>query len=282
MASQSLITINKDNWSVILELQKGFFGQKLFHPFSTTRVKEFMHIHKGKRTYKKEIDQLVYTDEFVDEEAEKIIMDEDSVFQIKHDGSCGFIMYDEETDTYIPYTRFDVRLDKETNEWKDIGEKWIPCEGEPDKTIATHWPHFRNCEEDPSNYKYRLDAFSKLDTSKLPKTSFTCEYMGGKLGTPEQFDPIGAPCKIVPHGSATMKVSKEFRSLSGLGELFEMFPFIEGFIVTNPKSDKRYKIRRDLVMVKHNDQDKTFRLYWPPKFIDHSIENPMISSQCSL
>lgn len=276
--SLSVIHIHKGEWTTILAHQNGFNGQKIHHPFKTTRQQEKVYFKTGKRTKSRIIDQMIYTPEFVSEEIEKFMLDDNTVFQIKHDGSCGKIVYNPETDSYAVYTRIDVKIDEVTGEWKEPNPEWLQCEEKP--TIINknmHWPHFRSCEEDYSSYKYRLQAFDALDKTKLPKQSFTCEFMGTKLGSPKNVDIIKADCKIVPHGSATITVPKEFRSLDGFGEIFELYPFMEGLIISNPNYDMKLKIRRDLIVRPDND-----RLQWPPRFIDHSLDLMHVSELCAL
>lgn len=281
MASK-FITIHKGDWQTILALQSGFDGQKIHHPFKSTRQQEKVYIKTKKRTITKTIDQMIYLPEFISEEVEQFILDENTVFQVKHDGSCGKIIYNPDTDSHEAYTRYDVKVDDRTGLWKEPNPEWIPCEEKPELIEGVshknmHWPHFRACEEDFTNYKYRLIAFSRLNKSILPKESFTCEYMGTKLGSPREVDIITDDCVIVPHGSATVTVPKEYRTLHGFGEIFEMFPYIEGLIVSNPNSKLRMKIRRDLIVMPDGQ-----RLHWPPSFKDHSIEPIHISSLCAL
>lgn len=275
------IQIYKNDWDKILELQSGFNGQKIHHPFKSTRQQEKVHFRTSKgRSRSKNVDQMIYLPEFVSKEVEEFIMDDNTVFQVKHDGSCGKIIYNPETDTHVVYTRYDVKVDEATGEWKKPNDEWIPCEEKPeltDKSKNMHWPHFRACEEDFTNYKYRLQAFADLDKSTLPKHSFTCEFMGNKMGSPKDVDKVNADCKIIPHGSATITIPKAFRTLHGFGEIFEMYPFMEGVIVTNPNSKLKLKIRRDLIVMPDGQ-----RLHWPPRFIDHSIIPLQISERCAL
>jgi hypothetical protein len=74
--------------------QTQFNGQKLLHPFKTKTI-------QGEKPWE---NQMFYIDEFSD-----IELSECKRFDIKHDGSCGALVWNSIKNEYEPYARFDVK-----------------------------------------------------------------------------------------------------------------------------------------------------------------------------
>uniref|UniRef100_A0A6C0AC51 Uncharacterized protein n=1 Tax=viral metagenome TaxID=1070528 RepID=A0A6C0AC51_9ZZZZ len=155
-------------------------------------------------------------------------------FDIKHDGSCGAVMWDGEK--FIPYKRYDVRKDKKTGEWKTYNknDSWIECEPKPIIDDATHWPHFIPVTKEDKPSKWYFKAFenkkiTEVDTKTLNKGDmFTIEYMGkvlnGKIS--DMVDDVN----LVFHGALQMDIPKPLRCHDGFKRIFETLPLMEGLI----------------------------------------------------
>ena len=128
-----------------------FTGQKILHPFNAHEISIDLKINGKTKTRKK----YVYKNEWVDDETRDAIK-ECQRFDVKHDGSCGALIYSELNDSFEPYARFDIKRNKNGEFDNDLksDNNWIPCEPKPTKQDATHWPHFRPCSEDPKIYKW--------------------------------------------------------------------------------------------------------------------------------
>lgn len=251
---------------------KSFFGQKVMHPFirEMYKVEETRFNKKKNVPYTVTINSIAYDDKFISEEVENDIKNADR-FEIKHDGCCGFISYDEKTDSFTPYTRFDVKRNKKTGQFDSVLTNWIPCEPLPTNPDATHWPHFRRCDEEPKMYQYQLDAFNcARENGKLDKAkgSFTCEYMGKKINYCIM-DPIEHNALIVPHGSYQIQIPLNMRTFNGFQTIFTKIPDIEGIMVYG-NSGTVYKIRRDMYK----------GLIWPDKSLQ--LESTCLSSKVAL
>ena len=232
------ITIDGFEVSIYKQLdftQYNFNGQKLLHPFKTKTI-------KGEKVWE---NQMFYIDDFSD-----INLSECDRFDIKHDGSCGALVWNNSKNEYEPYARFDIK--KKNNQFtkpSSFTSKWIECEPMPTTEEASHWPHFRPIYEDPKTYKWYINAFeSSLESiKKMTKEKngeiVTIEYMGSKFnGKPE--DPIHKECGIVIHGSLRMNVPKELRNYEGFKKIFSVF-HIEG-LVAYPEGKSPMKIRAEL------------------------------------
>lgn len=226
------ITLTKKSVNEAIQDQTIFTGQKLLHPFPfITKVET-----KGKRT----ITTNTYDTTFRSNDIEQDILNATS-FQIKHDGSCGYIKYDS---THIPYARYDVLRDKKTKEFPK--SDFMACEPKPTVSEATHWPHFRNCytqELSKNSYKWHVEAFNKfmLKNPDIVKKSFTCEFMGKPFNQPRT-DPTDVT--LIVHGSIVIDIPKECRTPEGFHEILRLMPYAEGIIVYG--NNNIYKIRRDL------------------------------------
>lgn len=251
--------------------RKDFLGQKLHHPFKTREIdgKYSYWDSKAKKTVTKKTKELVYTEDFLSDEVCDDILNA-TRFEMKHDGSCGYILYDEQTNKFVPYARYDVKKDKEGN-FKSSPENSIPCEEKPTDPNATHWPHFVLCLPDEQNkrldYKWHVNAFNlmmnsekfkklnELDSSQ--KKSFTCEFMGKKFNW-KKADSIEDDAVIVPHGLIEFKIPIELRNYNGFLQIFSEIDYIEGLIVHG--KNKIWKIRREMFMGNNNE-----KLLWPDK-----------------
>lgn len=228
-----------------------FKGQKILHPYS----------------FDKSTKNVKYNDDDTNSEKLRNV----SFFGVKHDGSCGALMWNEETQKWIPYARYDIKLkdgvpvtptidieDKTKPKGKygypkikrarDISA-WIECEPMSIDEDATHWPHFVPLSEDPNQYKWFQQAFDKSreEIEKLdPKNHgkiITIEYMGKKInGKPA--DPIQYETGIVLHNSMGMRIPMELRTFAGFKAIFEKLP-IEG-LVAYCDDDTIFKIRSDM------------------------------------
>ncbi len=170
------------------------------------------------------------------------IISETTRFDVKHDGSCGALVWDPIEQKYVLFARFDIKkkngvfsppIGTVQKDGKNVQVEldtsaWIPCEPKPTDD-ATHWPHFRPCHEDKAAYKWYIDAFedSQSFISTMSPSVYgnivTIEYMGPKFN-----DPIGK--KV---GSPPMKIKSEtFGGLKRDKEL-QTFPKIYDFSKTN-------------------------------------------------
>lgn len=215
-------------------VQQRFSGQKLHHPFKTKTI-------QGQKKWNS---SMIYTDEPVYD------LTECERFDIKHDGSCGALVWNNSKNEYEPFARFDVKKKNNVFQMPECNtSRWIPCEEMPTAEEASHWPHFRPIYEDPKTYKWYIVAFeSSLESiKKMTKEKngeiVTIEYMGKKFnGKPE--DPIRKECGIVIHGSLRMNIPKEMRNYEGFKKIFSVFP-IEG-LVAYPEGKSPMKIRAEL------------------------------------
>lgn len=234
-----------------------FMGQKLLHPYVFTPIEEEYTFKKGKRTITRKKTGNVYGKECVAEGLESRI--KHSKCFLKHDGMCGFIMYDPDLQKFIPYARYDIRRDKKTGEFGEPKPEWIPCESKPIIQEANHWPHFRCCYEDDKGYKWLIKAFNELIESGVLDgitTSFTCEFMGKKCNYCKT-DPIEDLSTIIPHSCIRIDIPEELKTFDGFRSIFNTIPFIEG-LVLYCDDNSVYKVRRDMFL----DQDDK-RMKWP-------------------
>lgn len=238
-----------------LKDRQQFSGQKLLHPLKTKTVITVMkHVGKNNKEFTREVKEMVYEPEFVPE-AEYDIKNA-TRFEMKHDGSCGYIFWDVEAQSFVPYARYDVKREKD-GQFKSVPPNAIPCEPQPTSDDATHWPHFVPCSNDPKAYKWYIDAFTKmLASGKLDglKTSFTCEYMGKKFNY-KPCDGVELDAAIVPHGLVTIDIPVELRTPDGLMAVLEAFPFMEGIVIYG--KDHVWKVRREMFM------KGSHKLQWP-------------------
>ena len=177
-------------------------------------------------------------------------------FEKKHDGSCGYIKFDSETNEFIPCARFDVKRDKDGS-FKAVPPNAIPCEPMPTAAEATHWPHFVPCSSDPKAYKWYIHAFELAKKSgKLDglKKSFTCEYMGKKFNY-KPCDGVEQEAAIVPHGLVTIDIPQELRTPEGIMAVLQELDFMEGLVVYG--KNHIWKIRREMFV------DGDNKLKWP-------------------
>ncbi len=220
--------------------RKGFIGQKLKHPFVFEKktVKKERVFWKSKKKIKKMVDEnyVHYINKYTNEDVEIAMKDPEAIFEVKFDGGCGYLMYDDHEGKYIPYTRRDVRKVKnateEYNQWKERKDTWIPCEPEPTVPEATHWPHMVPCYEERNNYKWMIQAFETLEATGLLNDctkSFTVEWMGKKCNYCKT-DPCEEDLVVVPHGSVRINVPMELRTFEGMKLLMTHVPFIEGLV----------------------------------------------------
>lgn len=232
-----------------------FTGQKLLHPFKMKKVEEeYSFKNKRKQTITKTKTGNVYDNTYIDGNVQTEI-ENATRFEIKHDGSCGYIQYNPEDNTYTPYSRRDLKKGA-SGEFPTPSTEWIPCEAKPLIPESTHWPHFVKCKEDSSLYKWELEAFDQaLNSNKLNvNKSFTCEYMGKKKNFCLS-DPIDLNCAIVPHSSYQIDIPNKYRNYDGFLKVFLEVPYIEGLVIYGPT--RTFKIRRDMYC-----SDGT-RLKWP-------------------
>lgn len=218
--------------------QSQFNGQKMMHPFKTKII-------KGHKSWE---NKMYYLQEPIDEITE-MDLSECTRFDIKHDGSCGALVWDDIKKEYEPFARFDVKKKNGTFEKPQCDtSRWIPCEEIPTSEDASHWPHFRPIYEDPKTYKWYIDAFEnspkiKKMTKEVYGNIVTIEYMGKKFnGKPE--DPIERDCGIVIHGSLRLNIPKNLKNYDGFRKIFSTFQ-VEG-IVAYPEGKSPMKIRAEL------------------------------------
>lgn len=244
-----------------LNEKSNFLGQKLHHPFKTIKADEEYTIYDKykKKDVIKTAKILVYDNDFISEEARNDIINSESIM-MKHDGSCGYILWNEKENMFIPYARYDVKKDDNDDDtFKQPPKNSIACEPQPTNPDATHWPHMVPCHCDLKAYKWQLHAFQLMIASgKLDqiKSSFTCEYMGKKFNW-KSSDPVNEESVIVPHGLIGFNIPKTLRTIDGFKKILETIPFIEGFIIHG--KNNIWKIRRDMFY----ESDKKKKLEWP-------------------
>lgn len=211
-----------------------FTGQKIHHPF--------LFESDTKKNYEPQ-----YKDcEISDGVYNKLLSAKG--FHVKHDGSCGALVHDGKE--WKCYARFDIKRDKSGFFSKSkITDSWIQCEPEPIDPKATHWPHFRPCDEDPKAYKWYLLAFEKAKkhiTNMDPKifgNVVTVEFMGKKFNQKDS-DSIDDDAVIIIHGSLQLLIPEKLRNFNGFRKILEALPVIEGIVVyVNGASPM--KIRRE-------------------------------------
>ena len=215
---------------------KKFNGQKLFHLFKRVVLDDT-------KQYKKH----VYTNEFGSKDLEKQI--KSARFFVKHDGMCGFMLFEKDTKKFIPYTRYDNKKNKKTGKFKPVNKEWIQCE--PLDKNATHWPHFRKLEEKKD--KWQLEAFKLAKASgKLEgiTESFTCEYMGKKCNMPPA-DKLEKNAVIVPHCSIEMFFADDLKTFEGIKKILS-YLCIEGMVVYF-ENGRIFKILRAMFVKKNKD-----------------------------
>ena len=90
-----------------------FNGQKLLHPFVTkTITKEITKQGKGNKQIIQTVTDMVYTPEITPDALYDL---QHAVrFDMKHDGSCGFLLWDVDEKEFIPYARYDVKKQNST------------------------------------------------------------------------------------------------------------------------------------------------------------------------
>lgn len=209
------------------ESRKKFIGQKMHSPWWVDR------------------DTQLYGLKSADEEmqTEEMLYKWDH-FELKHDGSCGALVWDGEQ--FIAYARFDIKqrfgkkiIDGDPFKVDIDTTNWIPCEPRPkvtDDVPQKHWPHMRPISEDPKMYKHYVDAFNntlpELMEHVAPRMKvgqmITVEYMGEKFNKPS-YEPVGKS-RIVLHGSLRVNIPPELRNFDGFKAIFTAFPIIEGVI----------------------------------------------------
>ena len=230
-----LHTFDIDGYEVYLEQfdvdeQTAFKGQKLIHPYPLTKSSNSL--------------QMFYTDH--DEYAELLANTER--YDVKHDGACGALVWDDTQQMYMPYARFDVKKQDCKFILPSNSENWIKCEEMPTSDKATHFPHFRPCVEDKKQYKWYIDTYEKsLDTIKrfTPEQHgkiITVEFMGSKFNQ-KPADTIDKENAIIPHGTLRLHIPKELRNFEGFKKILAQLP-AEG-LVAYPEGAQPMKIRTD-------------------------------------
>lgn len=246
----------------IISSKKLFTGQKLLHPYKIKNVEKLCN-ERQRRT----INVSSYADEFVPDAVNDMI--NATTFEMKHDGACGYILWDPATQTFLPYTRYDVKKGS-NGKFANIPADAIPCEPMPTNHEATHWPHFVPCNKNPKAYKWHIVAFNLMTQSgKLNgiETSFTCEYMGKKFNY-KKCDGVEMDAVIVPHGLVTLEIPIELRTPIGFKQILEAFDFMEGIVVYG--KDNVWKIRREMFC---NENE---RLKWPSDSNEKISEKVML------
>jgi hypothetical protein len=251
-----------------LHNREKFTGQKIMHPYKTKNIiRQTKRLDKHKKEVLHEVKEMVYEDEFVPEAVDDMV---NAVsFEMKHDGSCGYIFWDIEGQTFVPYARYDIKKDQD-GKFKSVPSDAIPCEPMPENDDATHWPHFVPCNKDPKAYKWYIDAFNKMmQSGKLVglKTSFTCEYMGKKFNY-KPCDGVEVDAAIIPHGLVSLEIPIELRTPLGFKQILEAFDFMEGLVVYGKTNV--WKIRRELF---HNGDEK---FKWPTTSTEKVSEKVML------
>jgi hypothetical protein len=254
---------NVGNVQAIAQQSPNFFGEKLHHPFKFGFRK--VEVRPGR-----EVTTTFYESEFVSDEIENELKNATS-FQIKHDGSCGYVKYDDETGLFKLFARYDVPFAKKKGDSKYTlmpavkqaveaavaSGQMLCCEALSPE--ATHWPHFRDCEYEMTkncyvHYKKAFETFMVKYADTIPKKNFTCEFMGKQFCLP-QYDQIQEPTLVV-HGAYTIDIPVECRTFEGINQIMQSMPYIEGLVVYGPS--KTMKIRREMFA----DVDGKSNLKW--------------------
>lgn len=250
----------------VLNTPTMFNGEKLLHPLVTKLVTtQVTKSGKHGKPFVQTNTSMFYLPDFVPGALEDL--QEAERFDMKHDGSCGYLLRDETEGKFIPYARFDVR--KQKDGFPDVPKDGIPCEPMPTNPDATHWPHFVPCASKPNDYKWYLHAFKLAEQSgKLDhlKQSFTVEYMGKKFNY-KPCDGVEQDATIVPHGLVTLEIPKELRTYEGFKKILKAFPFMEGIIVRG--KNHIWKMRREMF---HDEHDE---LKWPSESVEKISEQVM-------
>ena len=243
-----------------------FSGQKTCHPFTMDKRKytKTRYVGRGKNRTRKEetIVSRSYGKEFLSQKLARLIMY--ATLSYKFDGSCGLIRVYKEghvPDTcklhyisngvaYVPYRRHDIKKDK-SGKWKmpdAMTDEWIPCEPKPTDEKANHWPHFRPLDAALGD-KWYISAFkhaiTNYDTSLLPTSDFSVEYMGPHIQNCKT-DPLVRDT-FIPHGCVEVRMSAGERNFDGFRNFFANHPIgtaIEGVVAYCADGSYR-KIRRD-------------------------------------
>lgn len=244
------ISFNLHSLEDITNSKRKFNGQKVLHPYNFKKIKKDIEFKRRGKIIKKTMMENIYKNEPINDTIEEEL--KNSYCELKHDGQCGYIFYDKNTNQFIPYARFDIK--KKDGKFAEPKPNWIPCESKPTNENATHFPHFRPCSEDPKNYKYLISAFQTFkDSKKLKniKSSFTVEYMGKKTNFCKT-DPIFEDCYIIPHGSISIDIPEELKTFDGFRTIFQQLGFIEGIVLYT--NNNVYKIRRDMFLDENNEK----------------------------
>ena len=140
-------------------------------------------------------------------------------------------------------------------------DEWIPCEPKPTDEKANHWPHFRPLDAALGD-KWYISAFkhaiTNYDTSLLPTSDFSVEYMGPHIQNCKT-DPLVCDT-FIPHGCVEVRMPAGERNFDGFRDFFANHPIgtaIEGVVAYCADGSYR-KIRRDMF----RDKDDK-RLQWP-------------------
>jgi hypothetical protein len=222
-----------------LPQSSNFSGNKIVHPFKNLMIKK-----EGWNSY-------AYDEVNVDDVKAKSLS-ECERFDIKHDGACGALIWNEEKQAYVAYTRYDIKKNKDGIFAPPAGvdiTNWIPCEEKPSTPDATHYPHFRPISEDPKQYKWQKIAVEKaqnfIDHMRPDNYSkmVTIEYMG-KYFNGKASDLIG-DVGIVLHGTLQIIIPQPLRNVRGIRKIFEALPVVEG-IVCYPQASAPMKIRAEM------------------------------------
>lgn len=228
------------------EIDVKFNGQKILHPFGLDTKFLLKNDKNGTSkqvpigTYYKNSNDIATTE----------LLKSCKRFDIKHDGSCGAIVWNEELKQYEPYARFDIKKNKQGEFFNaSKTDKWIECESKPTHPEATHHPHFRPCSEDKKAYKWNILAFDlakeKLQAFTPDKHGkiITVEYVGKKFNY-NKSDSIEEDARLVVHGSLQVEVPEELRNYDGFMALFKELPTIEGLVAYTDMGP--LKIKREM------------------------------------
>ena len=220
--------------------KSNFSGNKIHHPFKICPIKN----SKGWNTF-------AYDEENIENTVVNALSS-CTRFDIKHDGACGALIWNNDSKSYVAYTRYDIK--KNNNgvfappKGVDISN-WIPCEEKPTAPDATHFPHFRPISEDPKQYKWQHFAIEKSQDfiSKMSPDIYseivTIEYMG-KYFNGKVSDFVG-DVGIVLHGTLQIVIPEPLRNVRGIRKIFELMPVVEG-VVFYPKDSSPMKIRAEM------------------------------------
>jgi len=263
-----VVELLKQNHTILNKRQLTFNGQKLLHPFVTKIInKQITKTGKGNKPVIQNFTEMIYLPEYLPEALGDIL--KAVRFEMKVDGSCGFLYWNPATDEFVPYCRLDIR--KEKGGFPDVPKNGIPCEPMPTDPNATHWPHFVPCSNDPKGYKWYIHAFEQAKKSgklDIIFNSFTVEYMGKKFNY-KPCDGVDQDAVIVPHGLVTLEIPIELRNYNGFRKIFEEFSFMEGIIVYGEK--QVWKIRREMF------SDDAGKLKWPSDSTEKISEQVMFA-----